>query len=432
VRIHRVYITWGLVIALVPLLACGRSDSGGSWAGTIEPLPNGAVRVTNPAEALWGSQDSWQLTEELVLGETDGEGADVFASISGLEVDQAGNIYVLDRQANDLRIFDGEGTHIRSVGRAGQGPGEYSAANGLTWISGDTLLVVDQRGNRYSILSRNGEYVRSVRRALSFFGWVFNGGVDSDMVYEVFSVGREDDRRPVLLGTHLRGDDVESGILSASTQREAEAAPRFVADTLLLPRPDGPLYESFSIQTERGGMVMGVPFSGAPKYYLDGQGGVWWGHGGTPRLYHTMFQGDTLREVILSTEPVAVTAEEIADWESAPAIERFKTMGGKLDLSRIPKAKPYFDGIVLDPRGYIWLTVPGAPRQAIFTVLDPEGRYLGQLQVSGVARETFLRPVLRNGRLYFVGRDELDVQRIYVYRVSRAPKQHKPQAHDNR
>jgi hypothetical protein len=50
-------------------------------------------------------------------------------------------------------------------------------------------------------------------------------------------------------------------------------------------------------------------------------------------------------------------------------------------------------------------------------VLDPDGRYLGHLDVDGIALETYVRPVVRNDRLYFVGRDDLDVQRVYVYRI---------------
>jgi hypothetical protein len=164
-------------------------------------------------------------------------------------------------------------------------------------------------------------------------------------------------------------------------------------------------------------MVIGVPFTGSPEYWLDGRGGLWHGHGGTARIYHSTLQGDTLTQIILNIAPVPVTPEEIAEFEAGPAIERFKSLGGKLDLSRIPKAKPYFDGITVDSRGNIWLMVPAAPRQTLFAVLDPDGRYLGRLQIDAVDRDAYVSPVLRNERLYFVGRDELDVQRVYVYRV---------------
>jgi hypothetical protein len=415
---HRGLRTIERCVVVVFIVGCSGADADADWAGTIETLPNGVVRVTNPTAGLWSADNGWQLDEELVLGDEDGEGPAVFGSVSGLEVDDAGNIYVLDRQSNDLRIFDASGTHVRTVGRAGEGPGEYSAANGLAWLSPDTLIVVDQRGNRYSLLNRDGEYVRSVRRLLPFYGWAFGGGMDGDVIYETYSVSRGEDRVPALLGTRLRGDDVE--VDAAIDAASAETAPRFAADTILLAPPDGPLYESFSIRTKQGGMVMGVPFAGTPEYRLDRDGGIWSGHGGSPALLHASLRGDTLMHVLLAIEPVPVTPEEVDVWLESPGIDQFKAMGGNLDLGRIPKTKPYFDEIVLDDEGNVWLAVPSSPQSTVFAVLDSTGRYLGQLRIDGVAREPYVSPVVRNGRLYFIGRDDLDVQRVYVHRIEQS------------
>ena len=37
----------------------------------------------------------------------------------------------------------------------------------------------------------------------------------------------------------------------------------------------------------------------------------------------------------------------------------------------------------------------------------------------GVKREWYIPPVVRNDRLYLIGRDELGVQRVLVFRVQR-------------
>jgi hypothetical protein len=222
---------------------------------------------------------------------------------------------------------------------------------------------------------------------------------------------------PALLGTRLRGDDGE--VDATIDAGSAATAPHFAADTLLLAPPDGPLYEAFSIQTKQGGMMMSVPFTGVPKYRLDGNGGLWSGHGGTPALLHASLRGDTLAQILFDAEPAPVTSEEVDAWLASPGIDRFKALGGKLDLDRIPKTKPYFDDIILDPEGRVWLAVPSGPHETVFAVLDSAGRYLGQLRVDGVAREPYVSPVVRNGRLYFFGRDDLDVQRVYVHRIEK-------------
>ena len=401
-------------VSLVAVLA-GCADADQRWSGSVETLPNGAVRVTNPAQGVWRERSAWASVPELRLGEVEGPEATVFGSISALAVDDGGRIYVLDRQANELRIFASDGAHVRSVGRSGGGPGEYTAANGLFWLSPDTLVVVDQQGGRYSFLSREGEYLRSVPRRLGFYGWVFDGAYHNGRVYErsmvrtnpnrpPAMVGNDPDQRPALFGTSLRGAD------STAQAR---------VDTVLLAHPTGTLSESFIVRTERGGMFLGVPFSPAPVYHLDSDGSVWDGHGSEFRIVRSSFAGDTIMEMVLDAVPAPVTEAELAEWESGEGVERFRQMGGRIDLDRIPKVKPFFDGLYLDPEGYLWVSVPAGPMETVFAVLDPEGRYLGRLELNGLKRDTFLPPVVRSGRLHVVGRDELDVQRVYVFRIGR-------------
>jgi len=399
-------------VSLVAVLA-GCADRDERWSGSVETLPNGAVRVTNPAQGVWRERSAWALVPELRLGEAEGPEATVFASISGFAVDDLGRIYVLDRRPNELRIFTRDGAHLRSVGRSGGGPGEYVAANGLLWLSSDTLVAVDHRAARYSILTREGEYVRSVPRRLGFVSWAFTGGYHDGRIYERGEVqtdpnwqrtlvGNAPDQRPALLGTSVRGGDsvAQSGI-----------------DTVLLVQPTGTLYESFSVASERGAMMMDVPFTPRPVYHLDSDGNVWQGHGSEFRIVRSSLAGDTIMEIVLDAAPAPVTDAEIAEWESGESVARFRQMGGRIDMNRIPKVKPFFDGLYLDPGGYLWVSVPAGPMETVFALLDPEGRYLGRLELNDLKRDPFLQPVVRNGRLYLVGRDELDVQRVYVFRI---------------
>jgi hypothetical protein len=389
-----------LVLSLLSLLATGCTDAAdGEWTGSIDTLANGAVRVSNPGAGVWDAAGGGHLEPVLALGELEGPPATMFESISGLQVDAAGRIYVLERRANELRIFDADGTHVRTVGRSGGGPGEYSNANGLVWMADDTLVVIDQRGNRYSLLTRAGDFVRSVPRALGFFGWNADAAYHEGRVYENSSVRTDEgESRPALLGTALHDGAVN--------------------DTLLLPVTTAPRMEPFSHQTDRGGMVMGVPFAPAPVYHVAPDGTVWHGHGSEFRLVRTRLAGDTLREVLLAAQPVAVTADELSEWEESTGTKQFREMGGRIDMSRIPRTKPLFDGMFTDDEGRLWTSLPAPPGEAAFAVFDADGRFLGRLAATGVRRDAYVRPVVRGGRLHFVGRDELDVQRVYVFRIS--------------
>ncbi|HVG46305.1 MAG TPA: 6-bladed beta-propeller [Longimicrobium sp.] len=390
-------------MAVLLLAACGRTDANRA-SGTAETLPNGAVRVANPAQGLWTDRSAWRLVPELQVGEADGAAATTFGSVSGLAVDSAGRIFVLDRQTNELRIFTPRGVPLRTVGRSGGGPGEYTSPNGLVWLSPDTLLVVDQQGGRYSILTRAGDFVRSVPRRIGGFSWLFSGGAWGGRIYELGSTGTGTDRRAVLLATSLAGGGGAGGDEPA-------------VDTVRLP-VQGPSVDGFRVEKGNSVMVVGVPFAPGAVYHLDGHGGIWHGHGSRFRLVRSTLAGDTTLEVLLDAAPTPVTPAELQAWESGPSLAQFKRMGGRVDMSRIPRTKPFFDGVTVDPDGYLWVSVPGGPTEAVFEVFDPGGRYLGRLRANGAGRD-IVPPVVRNGRLYLVGSDEMDVQRVYVYRIDR-------------
>jgi hypothetical protein len=405
------------ITLVVVLAACGGVDSG-DWAGTVETLPNGAVRVTNPSRGVWEDGQPWHLSPVLVLGEEEGAGPALFSAVSGLAVDAAGRIYVLDRHANELRIFTRDGAHVRSVGREGGGPGEYSNANGLGWLADDTLVVVDQRGNRYTVLSAEGDYVRTVPRRLGFYSWTLTGGLDGDRIYERWYVGDEGEERLAVIGTALQEPTVplETGQAEATG---AEVLLERAPDTLLLPPLAGPRYEAFSVRTERGGLGFPVPFAPGPVFHLDGRGGLWFGHGSELKIFRSSLAGDTIAEILLDAMPAPVTPAELAEWEAGETVKRFRDMGGHLDLDRIPRVKPYFDDFYLDPNGYLWVSVPGADMEVMFRVFDPEGRYLGPLRLTGLERDRWVPMVVRGARLHLIGRDELDVERVYVFEIER-------------
>jgi hypothetical protein len=408
-----------LLLLLLLVAGCADGDGAADWGGTVETLPNGAIRVVNPPEGLWDAGDPWRLVPEMALGEVEGEEWEVFAAVIGLEADDQGRIYLLDRQANELRIFSPEGRHLRSVGRGGGGPGEYVNANGLEWLSPDTLLVIDQPGNRYSILTREGEYARSVPRRLGFYAWAFRGGLVGERIYELSSVPDGEGRHPALLGTFLGGEESPGSPDSLPWGFDPSSAASMAGDTVMLPVSDAPPYQAFSVRNERGGMGMAVPFAPSSVYHLDASGGIWHGHGSEARIYRSSMAGDTILEIVLDAEPTPVLPQELEEWAAGPAARQFREMGGDLDLGRIPEVKPFFDGLYLDPDGYLWVSVPAGPSEVVFAIVDPEGRYLGRLRVGGVERDVSVDPVVGTGTLYFVGRDELDVQRVYVFRVER-------------
>ena len=381
--------------------ACAADDASERWAGTVDTLANGAVRVSSPPDGLWSEEDRWQLEPVLAIGSVEGDGPDVFGSIADIEVGGDGRIFVLDRHVNELRVFAADGTHLVTAGRTGGGPGEFTRVNGLHRITGDSVLVTDVGNARYAVFDADGNFGRTVVRPIRSYGWVSEGTFADGILYEEgYRPIGGDASDPVLVGVRL------------ADQSE-------LTDTLGFPKPPVPPIEGFYVRSEEGGMGMSVPFAPEAAWQLMPDRSLWWGYASEYRILHLSPAGDTLREVVAASAPLPVTQLEIDEWAAGRSATRFKQQGGDLDLSRIPRHKPYFQDLLVDPDGYLWVDVPTPDELTAFDVFDPAGRYLGRLP-TGVARDIYVDPILRGDLLHLVVNDSLGVGQIAVFRIRRS------------
>ena len=73
-------------------------------------------------------------------------------------------VAVINRGAeSNVRIFDIEGRHIRSIGRTGEGPGEYRQPVPGPLLPGDTVAILDITQSRLVLLPVDGGTPRSIR-----------------------------------------------------------------------------------------------------------------------------------------------------------------------------------------------------------------------------------------------------------------------------
>lgn len=149
------------VVAVAAELALGACFQGPEASEIRHPTPENAP----PADAVQITQDSipsgmegealanWlrmrdELTEvntALRIGAKETDGPDAFGNIADVTVSPSGNIFVLDEQAQEVLIFDSNGSHIQSLGGIGDGPTEFRYANGIALLAEGTL-VVSSRG----------------------------------------------------------------------------------------------------------------------------------------------------------------------------------------------------------------------------------------------------------------------------------------------
>jgi hypothetical protein len=78
------------------------------------------------------------------------------ASIRSIAVDSKDKVYILDNKDCDIKVFDGNGNLLRTIGKKGQGPGEFSAPSSLEITAKDEIIVFDIGNHRISVFGTNG------------------------------------------------------------------------------------------------------------------------------------------------------------------------------------------------------------------------------------------------------------------------------------
>ncbi|MGH7577465.1 MAG: 6-bladed beta-propeller [Longimicrobiales bacterium] len=134
--------------AALLVVGCGAEPRAtGDWMGTVYDSV-GVLVVDNPERGLWTPGAAWRLEEELRIGVPDGDPVREFGRISDIGVDRSGRMYVLERHAVEIRVFDDEGEFVHAFGRPGGGPGELASPSAVLIGAADTVFIPDTRNQR--------------------------------------------------------------------------------------------------------------------------------------------------------------------------------------------------------------------------------------------------------------------------------------------
>ncbi|MFQ5691157.1 MAG: 6-bladed beta-propeller, partial [Gemmatimonadota bacterium] len=242
-------------------LACGNDRSPGPWAGTVDTLENGTVVVRNPPLGLWGGATPWRLAVQSRIGALEA-GPAAFGHIVDLALDDLGRIWVLERQAKEIRVFTAGGRFVRRVGGSGEGPGEFEDPIGLTKGPGGHMWVMDPANARISVFDTTGAFVTGHRRKGAGYMWNWRGGFDRAGRYY---------------------DAVFTGESMALLRYDPDGAKH---DTLPIPENPGE-QETFVLKDAQGRsrIIVGVPFTSGTRWTLDAAGHFWYTPQSPYRIY---------------------------------------------------------------------------------------------------------------------------------------------------
>jgi len=387
-------------IAASTLLGC-TPDAGRErpWGGAVDTLANGAVHVTNPAAGIWDAQSAWRLQRTLEIGDADGDGPAGFSEITDFVVDGSGRIYVLDGQAQEIRVFDSTGAFVRTIGRRGGGPGEFQRAVALRWGPDGGLWVVDFNAHRYAIFDTAGTYLGMRRRATVVRVRPWPGSIDAQGNVTELSV----DPRTAA--------DLTPALLLVTHRFDAELP--VPVDTTRIPRDSASYFEHANAVS---GLVRArIPYTPETVWRHDARGFLLSGFTDRYRIVRQRPSGDTTLIIDLPDRAVQVSAAERA--EAIKGLDWFVQEGGRFDASRIPDTKPAFRALYADPEHYLWVT-PWAPSEranVAFDVFDPMGRYLGAATADFAGAPASI--VVHGRDLYLALRNEVDVPTLVRARI---------------
>jgi hypothetical protein len=379
------------------------------------------------------------LVPEISIGEIDGAEEYLFGDVVEMAVARDGSIYVFDRQVPALRKYDARGKYVKTFGAKGQGPGEYVHGGGLTILPDGRVLLWDTGNWRINVYSANGDVLNSVPTPSGMggnFTMVTSASLQSDTAGLIYlrrtirptrsSGGPMGPGRPVVVRLRANGTVVDT-IDAPAFARE----PRILTATRNV---DGGVSSTSSP----------LPFDPAPVWTMSPLGHI---VSGVPDRYAFELLGP--RQPVLSirrdVQPDPVTAAERQkarsdveagmrrldpNWNwNGPEIPRFKPFysrliaadDGRIWVQRVAESGPRPGGISSTSVGGTVRTRPptaardeGPPRTGLYDVFDPNGTFVGQVQVP--PRTSLM--VRRGDHAWGLVFDEDDVVTVKRFRIN--------------
>lgn len=135
------------------------TGAAGATLATLTVFAAGCVGSDATGEGD-AAAESWTLGAPGVeIGTVEGEPAYLLHQVVDAIRLADGRIAVLNAGSHEVRLYGADGTHLRSIGREGDGPGEFRRPARLRHRGGDTVAVVDEGLRRTTALTLGGEVV---------------------------------------------------------------------------------------------------------------------------------------------------------------------------------------------------------------------------------------------------------------------------------
>jgi hypothetical protein len=380
-----------LLYFLTFLSACS-SDNPKIATARVDTLPGGIVRTLSTAPTGWSdSTKAWKLVLEHEIQPPEGDPGELFDP-QDVAMNDRGEIFVKDQKPSVIKVFDGSGNFLRSIGREGDGPGEFRVA--FLAVRGDTLITQDPQNARVSTFNtQTGQMVATWRSTCCYW---YPIAVDGQGRVAFYAMG-QDSTRPnaqAIVRARLDGSAIDT---AWATER---------------PRGEGKVWTV--TQGKQMQFMMGVPYQTEDVHGIDQGGWLISGWNGEYLLRTTRDGQDTVTlfgrawtpEPVTGAERTAMVEKRIKEQDGNGVPEAVLRAAFKPEY--IPDTKPSFSSIESDPAGNRWLRLEsGDTLNVHYDVFDPAGRWLGPVSIPASRWSgQYQRPAWGRDRVAVIGEGE--------------------------
>ena len=391
--------TWAT--AVLALVGC-QEEKGPPFV--IRDSTGVAIVENDHTQPAWSSTNRWSLATQprLQMGNVPGDFNQQLYRVAHSTRLSSGAIAVANTGLGDVRLFDDQGYHIRTMRVTAVDAENAVAPVRVEELYGDSLLVF-LTDRSIAVFDNEGRLARRTRPLAT--------DVPSDPGPEMLGIL---DDGSLVLRVHPPQDTTGTGI--ATTEVE-----------LLRYRSDGSPLSSIgrfqNLTVLRGDDAL--VFAPVGKQAL-GDSTIWFGTGSGYELHEVRIDGSTRRIVRLDRPPNQVTTADTLAYRQA-AVNTLSQRDGVEESAaerlaatyRFPETFPTYSDMIVDRLGNIWLKGyhwydMGAPVR--WSVFDAEGRFLGDMDIPA------LMEVHDIGDGYMIGRMAADrAEAVYLYELNKPP-----------
>jgi len=382
------------VLFIVLIMTISFREKKTAWKGTVEE-EYGVEVVKNPKKPIHADV-VFSLKEDLSIGEKERKEKNMFYLLTDMEADSSGNIYVLDSEDANIKVYDQKGRFLRVFSRKGQGPGQLSNPIDIYIDDKDLIYVCDSGNNRISIFNEQGGFVRHIN-------------------FHDYSAGK------------MVGINPQGGIILRVDKTSLESTMNFITRAYFINMYSDrfdfkrnlysisvPIMQHF--RKGEKGIALTIPYQKELCWTLDSSGNVYIGESQAYEIQVFSPEGKKIRRIEKDHEHSKVSNPDIENYVKDQFLfdnkERtFWSTTIKQQL-KVPENKPVFEKLFFaENRLFVLRSENGKKKRFFFDIFDDEGRYSWKMRLK-------IRPwIWKNNKIYAVEKNVAGYHVVKRYKV---------------